>query len=130
MTALRVLVVEDEAIIAMLLAALLGEMGHEVCAVVGTEAEAVAAAAREKPDLMIVDAGLGRRGSGIRAMAEILRGGFVPHVFTSGGTLADKALDARAVVMLKPFNEPDLVKAIARAMGAAAAATEPKESPT
>jgi len=120
MTALRVLVVEDEAIIGMLLAALLGEMGHAVCAVVATEAEAVAAAAREKPDLMIVDAGLGR-GSGIRAVAEILRTGFVPHVFVSGDTLSGAALDARAVVMLKPFSEPDLTRAVARAMAAGTA---------
>lgn len=119
MTALRVLVVEDEAIIGMLLAALLGEMGHAVCAVVTTEAAAVAAAARERPDLMIVDAGLGR-GSGIRAVAEILRAGFVPHVFVSGDTLSDEALDARAVVVLKPFTEPELAAAIARAIAGGA----------
>jgi CheY-like chemotaxis protein len=115
MTALRVLVVEDEAIIGMLLAALLGEMGHAVCAVVATEAEAVAAAAREKPDLMIVDAGLGR-GSGIRAVTAILRTGFVPHVFVSGSPLTGQALDPRAVVMLKPYAEPDIVRAVAKAM--------------
>ncbi len=58
MTALRVLVVEDEAIIAMLFADLLVAMGHEVCAIEATEAGAVAAAVRCRPDLMIVDAHL------------------------------------------------------------------------
>ena len=63
METLRVLVVEDYALIAMLLSELLASMGHDVCATAASEAEAVIAAARYAPDLMIVDAGLGR-GSG------------------------------------------------------------------
>src|SRR3954462_9634135 len=58
MKALRVLVVEDDALIAMLLTELLAGMGHDVCATAATEAEAVIAATRYRPDLMIVDAGL------------------------------------------------------------------------
>ena len=49
MKALRVLVIEDDALIAMLLAELLAGMGHDVCATAATEAEAVIAAARSKP---------------------------------------------------------------------------------
>jgi two-component system, response regulator PdtaR len=72
--ALRVLIIEDDALIAMLLAELLAGMGHDVCASAATEAEAVIAATRYGPDLMIVDAGLGR-GSGVSAVEEILRAG-------------------------------------------------------
>jgi DNA-binding response OmpR family regulator len=61
MKALRVLVIEDDALIAMLLAELLAAMGHEVCATAYSEAEAVIAAARYDPDLMIVDATLAAR---------------------------------------------------------------------
>ena len=60
MTALRVLVVEDDAEIGDLLTEMLEEMGHSVCAVAATEADAVKAAAREKPDLMMVDVALGK----------------------------------------------------------------------
>jgi CheY-like chemotaxis protein len=60
MKALRVLVIEDDALIALLLSELLAGMGHDVCATAATEAEAVRAATRYRPDLMIVDAGLGR----------------------------------------------------------------------
>src|SRR2546423_15643612 len=74
MKALRVLVIEDDALIAMLLAELLACMGHDVCATAATEAEAVSAAARSRPDLMIVDAGLGR-GNGVVAGADIIRAG-------------------------------------------------------
>ena len=44
MKALRVLVVEDDAMIAMLLADMFAGMGHDVCAIEATEAGAVAAA--------------------------------------------------------------------------------------
>ena len=81
--ALRVLIVEDEAMIAMLLAEVLRELGHEVCATEATEAGAIAAAVRYKPDLMIVDNEL-RKGSGISAVEQIIRSGFIPHLFVTG----------------------------------------------
>jgi CheY-like chemotaxis protein len=79
MKALRVLVVEDDAIIAMLLADMCAGLGHAVCAIEATEADAVAAAVRCRPDRMIVDGRL-RDGSGVSAVNHILRTGFVPHV--------------------------------------------------
>lgn len=105
--------------IGMLLADVLAEMGHDVCAIEATEADAVAAAVRCKPDLMIVDARLGD-GSGVSAVEEILRAGFVPHVFVSGETSSVQALRPDAVVIQKPFREPDLARAIQRALGATA----------
>ena len=60
MKPLRVLVIEDDAIIGMLLSELLTGMGHGICAIAATEGEAVIAATRHRPDLMIVDASLGR----------------------------------------------------------------------
>jgi DNA-binding response OmpR family regulator len=85
MKALRVLVVEDDALIAMLLGEMFPSMGHDVCATAATEAEAVSAATRYHPDLMIVDAGLGR-GSGVSAMEEILRAG-LSRMYSSVGVL-------------------------------------------
>ncbi len=120
MTALRILVVEDEGTIAMLLAEVLVGMGHEVCAVAASEAEAVAAAARSKPDLMIVDARLGN-GSGISAVEKILRAGFIPHVFVSGDAPRVRVLRPGAVAIQKPFREADLARAIRHALDAAPA---------
>ncbi len=119
MTALRILVVEDDALIGMLLAEMLEGMGHHVSPVAATEADAVTAAARYRPDLMIVDARLGA-GSGISAVEEILRNGPVPHVFVSGDTSRIQALRPDAVVLQKPFREAALVQAIQRALGGAA----------
>ena len=119
MTALRILIVEDEAIVAMLFADLLVAMGYEVCAIEATEAGAVAAAVRYKPDLMIVDVHL-MDGNGASAVAAILRAGFVPHVFVSGDSLRERPFAPGSVVLQKPFRESDLVRAIESALGARA----------
>ena len=118
MRALRILVVEDEAVIAMLLAEVLSGMGHGVCAIETTEADAVAAAVRCRPDLMIVDARLGD-GCGISAVEKMLRAGFVPHLFVSGDALRVQVRRPGAVVLQKPFLESDLARAIQRALDAA-----------
>jgi two-component system, response regulator PdtaR len=118
MKALRVLVVEDDAMIAMLLADMCAGMGYDVCPLEATEAGAVAAAVRCRPDLMIVDARLDD-GSGVSAVEEILRTGFIPHIFISGDTATVQALKPGAVALFKPFAESDLVRAIRRALGAA-----------
>ncbi|HEY9345650.1 MAG TPA: response regulator [Inquilinus sp.] len=120
MAALRILLVEDEAIIAILLAEVLAGMGHEVCAIAATEEDAVVAAFRRRPDLMIVDVRLGD-GSGVSAVETILRAGPVPHVCVSGDPSRVQALRRSAVVMQKPFQEADLARAIQHALGALAA---------
>ena len=73
MSSLRVLVVEDEAMIALLLGTLLAEMGHEVCATADTAAAAIDAARRYAPDLIIADAHLHGGEDGVDAVEEILR---------------------------------------------------------
>jgi CheY-like chemotaxis protein len=116
--ALRILVVEDNALIGILYADLLAEMGHIVCAIAATEAEAVAEAAQCKPDLMIVDALL-NKGSGVAAVDKILRNEFVPHVFISGNAASVRALRPGAIVLQKPFRDPELGNAIQRALAGA-----------
>jgi PleD family two-component response regulator len=83
MEALRTLVVEDDAVIGELLAETLEGLGHRVCAVENNIGDAVTAARRHRPDLMIVDVGLGEE-SGVAAVKEILRSHFAAHVFVTG----------------------------------------------
>jgi two-component system, response regulator PdtaR len=112
--ALRILIVEDEAMIAMLYVEVLAGLGHETTAVARTEDEAVSAARTFRPDLMLVDHHL-RDGSGIVAMDRILAEGFIPHVFVSGDP-AGGGPDENPVCLQKPFNEAQLVAAIAAAL--------------
>ena len=118
MDALSILVVEDEAIIGMLLSEVLAGMGHRVCAVVASEETAVEAAALHLPDLLIVDAGLAV-GDGLSAVESILAARFVPHVFTTGNALKVRQLRPGAVVLEKPFHETDLADAIELALSRA-----------
>ena len=111
----RVLIVEDNVLIGMLFADVLLEMGHMVCATVTTESDAVAAAAQHEPDLMIVDASI-EEGSGVSAVEKILRFGFVPHIFVSGDISTVLDLRPDAIVVRKPFRDPELAYAIQRAL--------------
>lgn len=116
MTPLRVLVVEDDPMIGPLLAEVLEDLGHVVVAVEADADAAVATARGCRPDLMIVDIGLGDR-SGVAAVKDILRDGFVPHVFVTGDLLGNLALGPDAVFIKKPYRRQDIVAAIARAIG-------------
>jgi DNA-binding response OmpR family regulator len=126
MTALNVLVVEDDAMIGMLLAEMLQEMGYDVCAVAATEDDAVADAARCKPGLMIVDENL-REGTGVAAVERILRNGPVPCVFISGAPV--HLARPGGSVLQKPFLEEDLVRAIRYVVGSANAPPVPQPAP-
>ena len=119
MTAIRVMVVEDETFLGVLFGEVLEGMGYVVCAIEATETGAIAAAVRCKPDLMLVDVRLSD-GSGISAVAEILRGGFVPHVFYSGDISGVQTSQPTAVAIQKPFRVPELARAIERALSASA----------
>jgi len=118
MKALCVLVVEDDAVIGPLLGEMLTEMGHGVCAVVATEADAVAAAAHYGPDLMIVDARLGD-GSGLAAVDEIGSTRSIPFLLVSGDASRVRALRPGAVVLQKPYSEAELARGIQRVLDAA-----------
>jgi hypothetical protein len=58
---MRVLLVEDDAIVAMLLATLVGQLGHVVCAAAASEIEAVDRAAALGPDVVLMDIRLGQQ---------------------------------------------------------------------
>jgi CheY-like chemotaxis protein len=120
MLPLRVLVIEDDALIVMLLAEVLSAMGHKVCATASTPAEAIAAARQEAPDLVLSDVKL-RNGSGIDAVEEILRNQPVPHMFMTGDIAGLKLRLPNAVAVRKPFSEAALAKAIETALEVGAA---------
>jgi CheY-like chemotaxis protein len=77
----RVLIIEDESVIALDLENLVVELGHEAVGIAATRDEAVAKARMLKPGLILADINLGEGGSGIDAVSEILRGFDVPVIF-------------------------------------------------
>lgn len=107
----RILLVEDDGMIAWLMSDTLIAMGYEVCGIAGCEEDAVAMAAREHPDLLLVDAHL-EVGSGLGAVRRILLAGPVPHIFISGDKISAEHLSFGAVALQKPFQDADLARAI------------------
>lgn len=77
----RVLIIEDEPIIALDLENLVTELGHEVVGTAATRDEAVAKALAERPGLILADINLGDGGSGIDAVSRILDSFDVPVIF-------------------------------------------------
>jgi CheY-like chemotaxis protein len=120
MSGINILLVEDDLVVGTLLAEMLSDMGHSVCGVETTEWGAIMAAARCRPDLMIVDIRL-RHGNGTSAVDAILRDGSVPHIFMSGDSSEIRILRPYAVVLQKPFRSAELARAIRHALNAAAA---------
>lgn len=79
----RVLIIEDEPIIALDLENLLTDLGHCVVATAATRDEAVAKARAERPGLVLADINLGEGGSGIDAVTEILESFDIPVIFVT-----------------------------------------------
>ena len=77
----RVMIIEDEPIIALDLENLVTELGHKVVATAATRDEAVAKAHSEQPGLILADINLGEGGSGIDAVTEILNSFDIPVIF-------------------------------------------------
>lgn len=112
MLSARVLIIEDESIIALHLKRLMIAMGHEVLAVVRTHAEAVRAAGEQHPDLILADISLADGSSGIEAVSEILAEMSVPVIFITA--FPERLLTGErpepTYLITKPF-EPENVSA-------------------
>lgn len=114
MKSLRVLVVEDEALVAMLVEDMLIDMGHQVVAVAHRLEAGMSAVERDGFDVAVLDVNLNDVKSFPIADALASRG--VPFVFATGYGLA--GIDARFVgtpTISKPFDERRLAAAIATA---------------
>jgi CheY-like chemotaxis protein len=78
----RVLVVEDEILIGMLLEDMLGDLGYQVAATASRIDEASRLAREAEIDLAILDVNL--NGQEVYPVAEILAGRGIPFVFATG----------------------------------------------
>ena len=91
----KVLIVEDEVLVGMMLARKIEERGFSVCEVVGTGEEAVSATDHHAPGVILMDVSLGGEMDGIEAGQRIRETSSVPIIFFTG-YYQDKNLLARA----------------------------------
>jgi signal transduction histidine kinase/DNA-binding NarL/FixJ family response regulator len=108
----KILVVEDESIVAMDLRTSLTSLGYQVTGTVATGREALANARRERPDLTLMDVNLRGDMDGI-ATAEAMRSELgIPVVyltaFSDQATLRRARLTDPFGYLLKPFDEREL----------------------
>ena len=112
----RILITEDERIIAEDLKLTLQSFGHEVIEVVSTGEKAINIALQTKPDLIFMDIKLAGVLTGLEAAREIVKVFDVPIIFCSAycdmkTTLEASALNAAGYIN-KPFGIEDIEKAI------------------
>jgi CheY-like chemotaxis protein len=112
----RVLVVEDELMIAMLVEDMLADLG---CSVVGPAHELASALELARGDLGI-DAALldvNLAGQSVFPVADALRAKGVPSIFSTGyGEAGLRDVDQGAPVLQKPFRAGDLARALTAAL--------------
>ncbi len=112
----RVLVVEDEALVAMLLEDMLGDLGADVVATAGTVKEAVGHAQGGGLDVAILDVNLGADSSA--PVAEALATAGTPFVFATGyGEAGLPAAFRGRPALQKPYGINDVARLLAAAVG-------------
>lgn len=114
----RVLVVEDEALVAMLIEELLADCGCRVIGPCGSVADALDAARTEPLDLAVLDVNL--RGEKVYPVAELLSARHIPFVFLSGyGEEAIPTNHQDWKACAKPFKADDLIAMLQTALATA-----------
>jgi CheY-like chemotaxis protein len=111
--ATNILIIEDEALIAMDLQALVENLGHEVEGIARTRTEAVALAKNKKVGLILADIQLADGSSGVDAVNDLLNTFEVPVIFITAyperfltGTRPEPAF-----LITKPY-QPAMVSAV------------------
>ncbi len=117
-TRTRVLIIEDEPIIAMDIEAIVGELGHDVVGIAVTRDEAVEQARATQPGLVLADIQLADDSSGIDAVTDILGDLDLPVIFITAfpERLLTGDRPEPAFLITKPFQERTLKAAIAQAL--------------
>ena len=115
----RVMIIEDEAIIALDLQSIVADMGHAITGVARTRDAAVSLAGIERPDLILADIQLADKSSGIDAVNDILAaGGDIPVIFITA--FPERLLTGErpepAFLISKPYREDQVRSAISQAM--------------
>ncbi|HEX8569139.1 MAG TPA: response regulator [Caulobacteraceae bacterium] len=120
----KILVVEDEALVALAVSTLMEDMGHLVCGVAASVDEALSLSREHAPDLVLMDVNLQEGGNGIDAARE-LRGFARPPRVLFITSYVDSETRRRMEetgpfgIVQKPYSEAHLQQTVEAALGGA-----------
>ncbi len=116
MSTIRILIVEDEPLIAEDIREYLTNADYSVCAVAHNKAQALRALEMQTPDMALLDINLGGNMDGLELAQIINEQYYAPFIFLT--SYSHKSIIEQAKVtrpmgyILKPFNEKDLYSSI------------------
>ena len=113
-----VMIIEDEAIIALHIRSIVEELGHSVTGIARTRTEAVALAQNTRPELVLADISLADGSSGIDAVKDILSAMSVPVIFITA--FPERLLTGErpepTYLITKPFEPETVIATIGQAL--------------
>lgn len=116
----KILIVEDEYLIASALQMTLLDEGYDICEIASTHEKALEIIDRDMPDLVILDIHISGEENGLASAFEIKKKCTVPLIFMTG--TYDKNLEkqafelAPAAYFTKPFDVKSMLKSIKQAL--------------
>lgn len=116
MSNIKLLIVEDEMIIANDMKMMLEASGYEVCGIAKSVEKAIIILSEHKPDLVLIDINLSKGNEGIELAQYIRTNSPVPFIFCTSYSDTKTVSLAKevhpAAYLVKPFNKEDLFVAI------------------
>ena len=110
---MRILIVEDEALIAMVLADSLEDGGHEVVGPAATMAEALALCEAAPPELAVLDVNLGDGSNGVDVARALLERWGVRSIFTSAHVTEARRAEGVALGCIgKPYQAATVLRGV------------------
>jgi CheY-like chemotaxis protein len=113
---LRILIVEDEVLVAMFLSDVLMDLGHTITGTVESVEQALKLGAEQPTDLAFVDVGLAGKGDGVEAARMLREQHGIQSVLMSGASEATLSARAEKVqplgILIKPYTESDVVRVL------------------
>ena len=107
----KILIVEDDLMLADFAEELLVEHGYEVSGIARTVTEAVALARNSRPDLVVLDLRLADGGLGTEVAAQLAAFG-KPGILYVTGNMSQVALTHGDACLAKPYRAADLIRSL------------------
>lgn len=102
----KLLIAEDEKIIALGMQIFLSEAGHQICGIAATAGEAVRLAHIHRPDLALLDVRLAEGSDGTDAARELRLSLGIPSILVTGHLDSAQAQQVGAIGLLKKPYDP------------------------